>query len=440
MSATPRRGWWVLILGFPLVALLLAVGGVLIGAQGGFDALRVPKAAQGESVPTDAATVERGQYLATLGNCVTCHSTRSGEALAGGRAFPTGFGVLYSSNITPDPDTGIGRWTVEQFRHAMKHGVAPRGLLYPAFPFQNFQHLDPADVDAIFAWLQQQPAVSNTPPPNTLEGLASWRGALLGWRMLFHRPQPLREVPAQGEAWNRGRYLVEGLGHCDMCHGERAAYGSLSRQTHLAGSRIPGQGWYAPALNSEALARWDIASLATYLRTGTARHGAAYGPMAEVIYSSLQHLSVADAEAIATYITSLPPPRVVTSQRDALRLGPTVRARSLAGGPITVLYQRHCADCHGDDGAGRDGIYPPLAGNPNVMAEDPVNMIRVALFGAAAPVTAGNPAPHTMPPFIDQLDDEQLVALLNHVRGSWGNDASAITVSQLQAVRSLPLD
>ncbi|MFA5590990.1 MAG: cytochrome c [Lysobacteraceae bacterium] len=440
MSVAPRRGWWVLILGFPLLALLLAVGGVLIGAQGGFEALRVPKGAESQPLATDAATVARGKYLATLGNCVTCHSTRSSEPLAGGRAFPAEFGVLYSSNITPDMETGIGRWTTAQFRHAMKHGVGPNGLLYPAFPFQNFQHLETADVDAIFAWLKQQPAVASTPPSNTLSAPASWRGALLAWRMLFHRPQPLREVPGQGEAWNRGRYLVEGLGHCDMCHGERAAYGSLSRETHLSGSRIPGQGWYAPALNSQALARWDIDSLATYLRTGTASHGGAYGPMAEVIYSSLQHLSSGDAEAIATYITSLPPPRIVPSQRDALRLGPVVRARSLAGGPVTALYQRHCADCHGDDGRGRDGIYPPLAGNPGVMAADPVNLIRVTLFGAAAPVTAGNPAPHTMPPFIDQLGEDDLVALLNHVRGSWGNDASAITHSQLRAVRSLPLD
>ncbi len=436
--STPRRlprGWWLLAIGFPLVTLLVAIGGVLIAAQGGFAALRVPRTGP-IAIPADAATLARGEYLARLGNCTTCHTVRGGPPLAGGRAFVTEWGVLYSTNLTPDAGTGIGDWSLAEFRHTMAHGVSRHGPLYPAFPFQNFQHLDSDDVDAIFAWLRSQPAVATPTPANRLESPAGWRPVLLAWRMLFHRPAPLPAAPARDADWQRGRYLVEGLGHCAMCHGRRGAWGSLQPALRHAGGDIPGQGWHAPALDRDALARWNVPDLADYLRTGVAPQASAYGPMAEVIQSSLQHLAAEDARAIATYLLDLPPaPRI--ARRAAY---PVERARNLIGVSSATLYDTHCGDCHGADGRGRERAYPPLAGNPQVVAADPVNLIRVTLFGAAAPTTAGNPAPHSMPPFAGRLSDADLIAVLNHVRGSWNNDAAAITAQQLQAVRALPLE
>lgn len=429
------RGWWLLAIGFPLVTLVLAIGGVLIAGQGGFAALSVSR--KGDAVVAgDAETLARGEYLARLGNCTTCHTTRGGELLAGGRAFVTEWGTLYSTNLTPDVATGLGDWSLAEFRHVMAHGVGRSGALYPAFPFQHFQHLETDDVDAIFAWLRSQPAIVSETPANRLEGIAGWRSAMIGWRMLFHRPQALPDAGIRSEGWQRGRYLVEGLGHCAMCHGQRGAWGSQEPLLRHAGSRIPGQGWYAPALDRDALARWTVPDLAEYLRTGVAPQASAYGPMAEVIQSSLQHASEADAQAMAEYLLELPP-----APRFARRaMVPAERARNLVGASSAALYERHCADCHRTDGRGRERVFPPLAGNPQVTASDPVNLIRVTLFGAAAPTTAGNPAPHSMPPFTGRLSDEHLLTILNHVRGSWGNDASAITATQLQAVRALPLE
>lgn len=416
--------------GFPLFVLLLVGCGYLIAAQGGLTALSVPEAGE-DRIAEDATTLARGQYLARIGDCVACHSARGGAPLAGGRAFSTPWGTLYSSNLTPDPVNGIGAWSAAQFRHALRHGVGRSGLLYPVFPFESFQHLTDADADAIFAWLRSQPAVAGAPPAPALDGLAGWRSALIGWRMLFHRPWQLVSDPSRGERWNRGRYLVEGVAHCASCHGARGAYGALDRGRRFVGGRILGQGWVAPPLDREALANWSLDDLAGYLHSGVAPQASAFGPMAEVIGSGLRHLSQDDALAIAEYILSLPP----LPQRP---LPPQRPARESLGPTGTALYQTHCADCHGRDGRGRAQVYPPLDGNPQVVAADPVNLMRVTLFGAAPPTTPGNPAPHSMPPFTERLTEDELLAILNHVRGSWSNDAGMIQRHQLRAARALP--
>ena len=431
----PPPGWWLLVIGFPLLTLILVVGGFLVAAQGGFSAFQVPRE-DATTVSTDPDVIERGRYLARIGDCGGCHSVRGGEPLAGGRGFATDWGVVYSTNLTPDPATGIGAWSPAEFRHTLQQGVSRTGLLYPAFPFQHFQHLEAADVDAIFAWLRSQPAVVAPTPPNTLEGFAGWRPILLGWRMLFHRPQPLPPAPERGPAWLRGRYLVEGLGHCAMCHGHRGAYGSQPLPLRFAGGRIPRQGWVAPALDRDALAHWTVADLAEYLRTGMAPQSSAFGPMAEVVRSSTQYLTPADAEAMAQYLLELPPVRIAPAYRDY----PPQRARSQIDVTTAALYEKHCGDCHGDDGRGQAPFYPPLAGNPQVTASDPVNLIRVTLIGAAAPTTAGNPQPHSMPPFVNRLADADLLAILNHVRGSWGNDATLISRRQLEEVRAMQVE
>lgn len=437
MRATKHMsaGWWLLAIGFPLLTLLVVVGSFLIAGQGGFVALHVPDD-DTEVASTDASMIERGRYLARIGDCAGCHTTRGGQTLAGGRAFKTDWGVVYSTNLTPDVATGIGNWSPAEFRHAMKHGVSRSGLLYPAFPFQHFQYVDEADVDAIFAWLHSQTPVSAQTPATVLEAFAGWRWSILGWRMLFHHPKPLAEAPTRSPSWQRGRYLVEGLGHCAMCHGRRGAYASLPPALRFAGGRIPHQGWVAPALDGESLSRWNVADLADYLRVGTAPQGSAFGPMAEVVRNSTQYLSQTDAEAMAEYLLDLPPVPAAAG-RVAY---PVQRARERVDVTTTALYETHCGDCHGKTGQGRDRVYPPLAGNPQVVADDPVNLIRITLIGAAAPTTAGNPTPHSMPPFVNRLSDVELLAILNHVRGSWGNDATAISARQVKEVRAMPVE
>lgn len=427
-----RWGWLALLL--PLLALLL-IAVVMFRAQGGFAALDVPESGTREFA-YDPAQVEHGAYLARLGNCVTCHSTRGGVPFAGGRPFSSPYGVLYSSNLTPDAQTGLGDWSVEEFRHAMRHGVSRTGLLYPAFPYAHFAALDDGDLDALFAYLRTLAPVHAPLRPDTLSFPAGWRnGALLAWRMLFHRPRPLVEDPSRGPEWNRGRYLVDGVGHCGMCHSGRGAMQSLPVERYMAGGLITGQGWYAPPLDEASLARWEIDELAGYLRSGVSRHGSAYGSMAEVIYTSLQYLTPGDATAMATYLKTIPPAPARRAARASAQIA--VRAGDADG---FRLYQEHCSDCHGRDGRGEGLHYPPLAGNPLVTADTAVNSVRLILFGGAAPATAANPRPRTMPPYSGRLSEADVAAVTNYIRNSWGNQARPVTVEEVRALRYLSLD
>jgi mono/diheme cytochrome c family protein len=408
----------------------------LYSAQGGSAALHVPRGGP-TAIATDAATIAHGEYLARIGNCITCHTTRGGASYAGGRAFRSSYGTLYSTNLTPDSRNGIGDWSIEEFRHAMRHGVSRNGLLYPAFPFANFSHMSDDDLDALFAFLRQLAPVDTPRVQNTLEFPASLRKTLLAWRMLYYRPQSLTVDPAQSEAWNRGRYLVDGIGHCAMCHSQRGNMASLSADGYLAGTRILGQNWNAPALDQNSLDRWSVDELAGYLRSGVSDHGAAYGPMAEVIYTSLQHLSTDDAIAMASYLKSVPPSRKPVSaiQREMRIANAAGKHNSPAG---ARLYAQYCEDCHQSDGRGRD--YPPLAGNPQVGSDDAINNIRIVLSGGVAPTTSENPRPYSMPPFAEKLNDQQITEVLNHIRASWGNNGSGVSVDQVRALRGSTLD
>ncbi len=423
---------------FPLLVLLAVAAALLLQAQGGTAVLRTPRDAL-LVAPTDAQTVARGEYLAHLGNCITCHTARGGTPYAGGRAFPSPYGTLYSTNITPDPDTGLGHVSLEQFRHAMRHGVGRDGLLYPVFPFANFNRLDDRDLDALYAWSRRLAPVRAVPPPNALEFPASSRRALLAWRMLFHRPQSFEPEPAQSDAWNRGRYLVEGIGHCAMCHGDRGSMASLRTGRDLAGERIIGRNWHAPALDRDALHRYTVEELAASLQHGVSPHGSAYGAMAEVIAASLRHLHDDDALAMATFLKSVPV--AADGRRDTARATREANsARRQQVGEGRQLYLDHCADCHQPDGRGRGLDYPPLAGNPLVVSDDAVNPIRLVLSGGIAPTTAGNPQPYSMPPFAQKLDDAEIAAVLNYIRASWGNDGTAVSPAEVGSLRGSTLD
>lgn len=411
----------------PLVLAAVAIVGVLFARQGGFEPYRLPRGGA-RAVAADATTLARGEYLARLGNCQACHTTRGGTPFAGGRAFATGVGTIYSTNLTPDAQHGIGDWSAEEFAHVMRHGVARRGVLYPVFPYAHFAQVAEADLDAIYAYLRAQPASDFAPPPNRLEPPADSRRALIGWRLLYYRPEQATPTPE-----DRGRYLVDGLGHCAMCHSTRGERGSLPPEGHLAGGVIPGIGWYAPPLDSVQLERYSVEQLADYLRSGSGEHGSAYGPMAEVVYASLRWLTPDDALAMARHLKQVPP--------SPLRPRPALALESSApGGKGAEIYERACADCHGKHGEGKEGDYPPLRDAVAVTAPDPINAVRMVLYGGMPATTAGNPRPHTMPPFVQQLDSAEVAAVVNHIRRTWGAQDSRLTADDVDAMHGIVID
>lgn len=422
-----RKTTLLAILALPLLLAALAIAAVLIQRQGGLAPLRVPVGGD-MTLPTDAATLAHGAYLAKLGNCHACHTTQGGADYAGGRACPTPYGAVHSSNLTSDPEHGIGAWSPAEFRHAMRHGVSRNGVLSPVFPYANFAHLTDTDLDALLAHLRTVAPVDKAPTDNTLDFPANLPGAMFAWRMLSYRPAPLPHPENAPPDWLRGQYLVNGVGHCAMCHGERGTFSSLREGDAFAGNRLPD--WYAPPLHRDALARYADGELAHYLRGGVSNTTAAYGPMADVIFDSLQHLHVDDADAIATYLQSIPPPPAAAEPR---------RGLAARAGNGDALYRQHCADCHGDDGRGEPGKYPALADSVSIQSADPVNAIKVTLFGAMPPSTTLNPQPYSMPPFAQHLPPDDIAAIVNAMRERWADPSRAVTADEVRRLGGIAL-
>lgn len=377
--------------------------------------------------------VKRGEYLARAGNCVACHTTRGGAAYAGGLAIRTPFGTVYSSNITPDTKTGIGTWTADHFWRAMHNGRSKDGrLLYPAFPYPNYTQVTREDSDAILAYLRSLPPVEQSRPAHDLRFPYDSQLALAVWRALFFDPGAFEPDRSRPDEWNRGAYLVHGLGHCVACHSRRNVFGAITESVELSGGVVAMTGWYAPSLlsSSEAgVSGWDTEHVVELLATGVSPRGSAMGPMAEVVYRSTQYLTREDLHAIAVFLQSLPEARAPTEQ--AQPRGAVLP--SLEAG--RKIYERECTDCHGDDGKGAAGAYPALAGNRAVTMGVPANAIRIVLSGGYLPATAGNPRPYGMPPFAHVLSDAEIAAVVSYVRAAWGNDASAVTQLQVSRYR-----
>jgi mono/diheme cytochrome c family protein len=419
----PRRTLLIVaVLAVPLILALLAASFVLLSLQGGMAPFRVPE--QGARPAATPAMIERGQYLATIGNCSGCHTARGGTPLAGGRAFRTTYGVVHSTNLTPHPQHGIGAWTAEEFRHAMRHGVSRNGVLSPVFPYASFRHLTDADLDALLAYLGTVPSSDTPRTGNALRFPASLPGAMAAWRLLYFRPAPQREQADPTLA--RGAYLVEGIGHCATGQASRGALASQAGGNQLWGAR--NAGWYAPPLHDAALSRFDQGDVAGYLRGAAPGGIGAYGLMADVVAGNLQYLTKEDAGAIEAYLRQLPPPP--RGREPQLRRRAT--HESLAAG--RDIYDRHCADCHGDRGEGEPGKYPPLRGSSAVAADDAVNLINLVLFGAVAPSTPLNPAPYTMPPFAQVLSASEVAAVVNVLRLQENEAAVPVDASGIQAV------
>lgn len=381
---------------------------------------------------TSLEQVERGEYLTRVGNCAGCHTAPGGDDFAGGRQVESGFGVFYAPNITPDPDTGIGSWTADQFWGALHQGRRADGAaLYPACPYPNYTRVQRSDVDAIYAYLRSLPAVRQANREHDLRFPASMRVLVRLWQAAFFKPGVFEPDPGQSRQWNRGAYLVQGLGHCSACHEGRNAFGATRSSGEGAGGRV--RGWYAPTLMSSTAAglqAWEPEEAAILLRHGRAEGASMLGPMADVVFASLQYLREDDALAMAVYLQALPDQAIGAKVR-RVRVPADRLAEVMELG--RSVYERHCQDCHGDAGQGSVAA-SALAGNRAVILADPANLFRVIRNGGYLPATTGNPRPFGMPPF-SQLTVSELAAVMTYIRTSWGNAATPVSTVDVERAR-----
>ncbi len=383
------------------------------------------------TVADSAALIERGAYLARAGNCVACHTARGGEPYAGGRPIATPFGTVYASNLTPDDATGLGRWSADHFWRAMHNGRSADGrLLYPAFPYPNYTRVSRDDSDAIYAYLRSLPPVAQPNRAHELRFPYDSQLALAAWRALFFRPGEFEPDAQRSAEWNRGAYLVAGLGHCSACHSTRNVFGATSDRLDLDGGLIPMQNWYAPSLvaaDEAGVQHWRAEDVAALLKTGVAPGASVLGPMAEVVFRSTQYLNDGDLLAMVSYLRSLPAPE--PAKKDEVELSTLQVREGLA------IYENRCAQCHGDAGEGAPGAYPAIAGNRALTMDSAANVVRVVLSGGFPPATAGNPQPYGMPPFAQELNDDEVAAVVTALRQSFGNTAPAVSALEVLRLR-----
>ncbi|WP_454622021.1 c-type cytochrome [Bradyrhizobium cenepequi] len=378
--------------------------------------------------PMDYAAIERGRYLAIVGDCAACHAGSKGD-YAGGRAIETPFGDIYAANITPDDDTGIGRWTAEDFARAMREGKRPpEEHLYPAFPYPYYTKVSREDVDALYIFLRTVPSVRNEIPANQLPFPLDVRTAVAGWNVLFFREGRFDRDPIRSDEWNRGAYLVQGLGHCGACHTGKNVLGGDEPGGFMQGGAL--QGWFAPDLTSDArtgLGTWSIEETVEYLRTGRNGRSMASGPMAEVIENSTSKMTEADLRAMAVYLKDLP------GSGAAARAPPAADDASMRAG--AALYRDNCHACHAD-GEGVLQMFPALHGSQVVQQRDAATLVRIVLEGTRAATTDAAPTAPSMPSFAWRLSNAQVADLLTYIRNSWGNAGPSVTEDEVRQARA----
>jgi mono/diheme cytochrome c family protein len=424
------------------IVLLLAVLLLAVFVAGPKD--RTTGGAPPPSASLGATGIERGRALVTLADCRTCHTAQGGKDYAGGRAIPTPFGTFYSPNITPDKETGIGNWTSEDFWHALHNGYSRDGRpLYPTFPYTNYTKISRSDAQDMYDYLRTLQPVRRVARAHELRFPYDSEWLLRLWRRVYFRPGVYEPDRARSASWNRGAYIVEGLAHCSACHEARNSLGAARSERNPAGGLV--LSWYAPSLarpQEAGLQRWPQAEIVTFLAGGrlfgaansSTHSAAALGPMAEVIYESLQRVPAHELRAMAEYLKSVPESTATSLARDPGR--PADNAATLESGQ--KLYAKHCARCHGDNGEGRMPAALPLAGNRAVTMSNATNTIRIALYGGYPPGTASNPRPFGMPPFATALSNVEIAEVLTYVRAAWGNQADEVTANDVARNRTGP--
>lgn len=409
---------------------VLMPAGVLIVA------LCAPMFAQA-SAEEDAA-LARGEYLVRAGNCVSCHTTPGGQVFAGGVPFPTDFGTIYSTNITPDRATGIGGWTLAQFDAALRKGVRPDGThLYPAFPYTSFTRITDEDVQTLYTYFMGLRPVEAPAKANDMSFPFGQRALLGPWKAMFFDEGRYQPDASRSAEWNRGAYLVQGLAHCGACHTPRNLLGAEKLSHSFSGGVLRevmddrDVARAAPDLTParHGLGAWSEDDIANYLKLGVSSRARLIGTMNEVILNSTRHLTEADNRAMAVYLKSLQPSERSPAKPDEALL--------LLG---SKQYDIHCGSCHLPTGLGSDDTGPPLAGSALAQAPDPSSLIDLVLRGARVPVEAPSAEWRSRPwqsmtPFAQKLSDEQAAALLTYVRNAWGNSASVVKPDDIDRLR-----
>jgi mono/diheme cytochrome c family protein len=406
-----------------LKRILFALFGVFLVASTLVAALNFRDESTVEKFISSAALVERGRYLALVGNCAGCHTLPGSAAYAGGYGVPTPYGIIYASNLTPHKESGIGTWTSNDFWRALHNGRSKDGrFLYPAFPYTSYTKISQQDSNAIYAYLSSLPPSDAANKPNTLAFPYSSQMALGVWRALFFKPGDL-PVTATLTDIDQGAYLVRAVGHCDACHAQRNRWGGVSDSDSikLGGGVIPVLNWYAPSLTSPLITK----DIATYLKIGKTQSHYASGPMAEVVYNSTQFLTNYDARAMQAYLESLPRDTVAVDKKD--------QRPATASDVGAKVYTEHCEACHGKNGEGIKNAYPTLVGNPAVLESSPASLVRMIIEGGFGATTLGNPRPYGMPPYGNVLSPLEIAGVITHIRSSFGNRAGFI--SEIEVIK-----
>jgi mono/diheme cytochrome c family protein len=399
------------------------------------------RAAEPNGGGVSEARLTYGAYLTNAGNCIACHTRPDGKPFEGGRGIDTPFGTIYTPNITPSRGQGIGSFSDEDFLRALHKGIAPDGRpYYPAFPYTSFTKVSDDDLLAIKDYLFSLEPSSYRPPKTELRWPYGIRDLMYGWQELYFRRGRFEPDSSKSEQWNRGAYLVEGLGHCGACHGPRTAAGASESGESMTGAMMI-DGWYAPNRASdlaEGLGRWSVDELAAFLQTGIAPaagagDGAATeapGPMAEVVHDSLSRLALSDLRAMAVYLKDQPPKTAFDGQP---LVPPPMSAETYTSG--RALYLRHCSACHQGHGQGLKPYFPALQGNAAVTVEQPDEVIETILLGAPSQLSEAFSDHVVMPSFRSVLSDRQVADVASFIRASWGNDAAPVTAEQVRARR-----
>jgi mono/diheme cytochrome c family protein len=426
------------VLAIGATGLLVAVGVAHVSdSRAGAKNLVAPAA-----TPT---IIARGAYLARLGDCAACHSVPGKPAYSGGLRMAIPIGAIYTSNITPDSNSGIGRMSLDDFDRALRFGVAEGHSLYPAMPFTSYYNTRPDDVAALYTYFKYGVPPAAVPNrPNDVVFPLSVRWPLTFWRWFFApTPKPFVASAGMDPQLAQGAYFVEGLGHCGECHTPRAVTMQVKATTpaggaaYLSGAVI--ENYFAPSLRNSGpgtLGAWSEEELAQFLETGANSQGIAFGSMSDVIIHSTQYLTSTDALAAARYLKSLRRPGEEPAARftyDAIEH--LALKNGDASRPGARIYLDNCAACHRPDGVGYELVFPRLAGNPVVQAGNPQSLISIVLDGSRTPRTARTPAQFTMPRFAWRLSDKDVADVVTFVRTSWGNSASPVSSADVAKTR-----
>ena len=372
--------------------------------------------------------IEHGRYLASLGDCIGCHTAPDGKPYAGGLALATPFGNILTPNITPDRDTGIGGWSDDDFVNALLNGTGHNGEhLYPAMPYPYYTKMSRKEALAIRVYLDTVEPVHHEVMPNQLPFPFNIRASLRVWDQLFFTPGRFEPAADQSAEWNRGAYLVQGPGHCGVCHTNKNFLGGDETSHALQGGVL--QGWFAPNLTGDprlGIGGWSAEDIVAYLKTGHNRITAATGPMSEVVVDSTSQLRDDDLHAIAVYLKSLPEreeaPKPVAAGDPAMRAG-------------SAIFADQCAACHAASGDGIPNMFPSLKGSAAVQSADPTNLVRIVLQGAQSVATDTAPTAPAMPAFDWKLSDDEIAAVVTYARNSWGNAAAAVSANTVKHTR-----